>query len=129
MHKQTICITVIIGVASLFIASQGAIAQQQSSGGLKIVSSNGFKDNNEFSPSYHIVGEVQNNGSDKAEFVQVSATLYDSSNQVIGTESTYTNPSTIDPGAKAPFEILVSTDKVKGGDLNIINHFSTQPSS
>jgi hypothetical protein len=37
--------------------------------------------------------------------------------------------ATIEPGAKAPFEIIISTDKVKGGDLSIIDHFSAQPSS
>jgi hypothetical protein len=48
---------------------------------------------------------------------------------VIGTDFTYTKPSTIEPGMKAPFEILIDKDKVKGGDLGIIDHFATQIST
>ena len=113
----------------MFIPLQVAQAQQSSSSKLQIVSTNAFNDNSEFSPTYHIVGEVQNNGTDTAKFVEVSATLYDSSNQVIGTDFTFTKPSTIEPGMKAPFEILVSKDKVKGGDFSIIDHYSTQVSA
>ena len=100
------------------------LAQQ----GLVILSDNGFNDNNPSLPQYHIVGEVLNNGTQTAKFVQVSATLYDSNNKVIGTEFTYTNPSDIDPGQKAPFEVTVGTDKVMGGDLSIIDHYAVQVS-
>ncbi len=71
---------------------------------------------------YHIVGEVQNNGTQTAKFVQVSATLYDSNNKVIGTDFSFTNPSDIDPGQKASFEF----DKVMDGDLGIIDHYAVQ---
>jgi hypothetical protein len=74
-------------------------------------------------------GEVQNNGSETAKFVEVSATLYDSNNKVIGTEFAFTKPSEIEPGQKAPFEITVGTDKVMGGDLSIIDHYAVQASS
>ena len=50
-------------------------------------------------PQYRIVGEVQNNGTQTAKFVQVSATLYDSNNKVIGTDFLFTNPSDIDQGS------------------------------
>jgi hypothetical protein len=80
-------------------------------------------------PQYHIVGEVQNNGSGTAKFVEVSATLYDSNNKVVGTEFTFTKPRDIEPGQKAPFEITVGTDKVMGGDLSIIDHYAVQASA
>jgi hypothetical protein len=112
----------------LLTVSNGAFAQQQKKG-LVIVSDNGFNDNNPSLPQYRIVGEIQNNGSQIAKFVVVSATLYDSSNKVIGTESTFTTPSHIDPGQKAPFEITVGTDKVMGGDLSIIDHYAIQASA
>jgi hypothetical protein len=67
------------------------------------------------------VGEVQNNGSETAKFVEVSATLYGSNNKVIRTEFTFTKPSEIVPGQKAPFEITVGTDKLMGGGLSIID--------
>ena len=57
-----------------------------------------------------VVGEVQNNGPETAKFVEVSATLYDSNNKVIGTETTFTTPNDIEPGQKASFEITVSTE-------------------
>jgi hypothetical protein len=53
-------------------------------------------------------------------FVQVSATLCDNGTQVIGTDSAY---------MKAPFEILIDKDKVKGCDLSTIDHFATQIST
>ena len=61
--------------------------------------------------------------------LRVSATLYDSNNKAIGTEFTFTKPSEIDPAQKAPFEILVGTDKVMGGDLSTIDHYAVQASS
>jgi hypothetical protein len=84
--------------------------QQQQKKGLVVVSDNGFNDNDPNLPQYHIVGEVQNNGSEQAKFVEVSATLYDSNNKVIGTGSSFTKPENIDPGQKAPFEITVGTN-------------------
>jgi hypothetical protein len=102
-----------------------AFAQAQQ---LTILSHNGFPDNNEFLPTYHIVGEVQNNGTSTAKFVQISATLYDSNNQVIGTGNAFTNPADIEPSQKAPFEVLVTKDSVKGGDLSLIDHYAVQVS-
>jgi hypothetical protein len=69
---------------------------------------------------FSIVGEVENNGTQTASFVQLYATLYDSSNQVIGTGFAYAKPSTIEPGMKAPFEIIISKSSVKDGDFNTI---------
>ncbi len=61
--------------------------------------------------------------------MEVSATLYDSNNKVIGTGSTFTKPSDIDHGQKAPFEITIGTDQVMGGDLSIIDHCAVQAGS
>ena len=114
-------------IVPLLLLTNAAFAQQKK--GLVIVSDNGFNDNDPNLPQYHIVGEVQNNGPETAKFVEVSATLYDSNNKVIGTESTFTKPSDIDPGQKAPFEVTVSTDKVMVGELSIIDHYAVQASS
>jgi hypothetical protein len=57
---------------------------------------------------YHVVGEVQNAGSGAEDFVQVTATFYDSSNTVIAVEYTYTTLSVILPGRKSPFEIILT---------------------
>jgi hypothetical protein len=87
---------------------------------------NTFIDTNEFNPGIHIVGEVLNNGTQLATSVVVSATLYDISNQVVGTGFTYVSPSYIEPGKKVPFEILVYRNNIKGGDFRNVNHVNVQ---
>jgi len=57
---------------------------------------------------YHVVGEVQNVGSSTVDFVQVTATFYNSSNTVIAVDYTYTTLSVILPGRKSPFEIILT---------------------
>jgi hypothetical protein len=42
----------------------------------------------------------------------VKGTFYSASGQVIGTESTYSEPSELAPGQRAPFDILVSEGSV-----------------
>jgi uncharacterized protein (TIGR02588 family) len=123
--SKSVFLTAIIPLL-LLTTYHTVFAQQKQA--LVIVSDNGFNDNAPSLPQYHIVGEVQNNGAQTAKFVQVSATLYDSNNKVIGTDFSFTNPSDIDPGQKAPFEITVGTDKVMGGDLGIIDHYAVQVS-
>lgn len=69
---------------------------------VKIASSNDFIDSLGF---LHVVGEVENNSPSNIQFVKVSGTFYDSNNQVVGTGLTYTDPSDIGSGQKAPFEL------------------------
>ena len=72
---------------------------QSNPNGLQILSHNSFTD----SVGYlHVVGEVQNNTPTNAQFVQVIGTFYDNNNQVVATHFTYTNPSDIGAGQKAP---------------------------
>ena len=97
-------------------------------GGIKILSSNSFFDHNQFSPGFHIVGEIQNNSTHIDTSVQVAVTLYDNNNQTVGTANTYTTPSTILPGKKSPFEIIVNQNNVKDGDLSIIRNLELQVS-
>jgi hypothetical protein len=76
-----------------------------SSGSVSIVSSSTYE-----SSSYlHLVGEVRNTTADPREFVKVSARFYGSSGQVLATDFTYTYMSTVVSGAKACFDIILST--------------------
>jgi hypothetical protein len=43
-------------------------------------------------------GEIKNNGTETAEFVQIIATLYNANNVTLGSEFTYTEPTSIEPG-------------------------------
>ena len=58
--------------------------------------------------SYHIVGEVTNKGNEKATFVKVSGAFYNSSNIVVASDFTFTDPQDLEPGQTAPFDITVS---------------------
>lgn len=57
--------------------------------------------------AYHILGEVANQGSQKATYVKVSDAFYNSSNTVVAADFTYTDLDNLEPGQAAPFEIIV----------------------
>jgi hypothetical protein len=71
---------------------------------------------------YHIVGEVTNQGSQKATFVKVSGAFYNSSNTVVAADFTYTDPKDLESGQTAPFEIIVNAptaNDITSASLNI----------
>jgi hypothetical protein len=59
-----------------------------------------------------IIGELTNNGTDTADFVQVTATFHNAAGNIVGTDFTYTDPSSIQPGDTVPFTLLVSEESV-----------------
>jgi PDZ domain len=129
--EDTVQITVardnaIKNIALVLSATPPPSISQPSGPKLQLLGMNTFIDTNEFNPGLHIVGEVLNNGTEPATSIAVSATLYDITNQVVGTGFTYTSPSYLEPGKKVPFEILVSKNNFKGGDFRNINHVSVQ---
>jgi len=67
--------------------------------------------------AYHIVGEVTNQGSQKATFVKVSAAFYNSSNAVVAADFTYTDPKDLEPGQTAPFEIVVPSVPITSSEI------------
>jgi hypothetical protein len=74
--------------------------------------------------AYHIVGEVTNQGIQKATFVKISAAFYNSSNVVVAADLTYTDPKDLGPGQTAPFEIVVTyvpitSNKITYASLNV----------
>jgi len=76
---------------------------------LEILSHNSFTDSIGY---LHVVGEVKNNSPSTANFVKVIGTFYDSNDQVVATDFTYTNPSDISSGGTAPFEITLLSASV-----------------
>jgi hypothetical protein len=56
-------------------------------------------------PTMDINGEIQNNGTQSIDFVKVTATFYDQSNSILGSDFTYTRPTTLEPGQSAPFKV------------------------
>jgi hypothetical protein len=91
---------------------------------LRMLSNSSYTDTSGF---MHIVGEIQNDGVSRATFVEVLATLYDSGGNVVLTDFTFTDPSDIDPGEKAPFDILVTVeDRIPLVDSYSLNAQSNQ---
>jgi len=56
-------------------------------------------------PTMDINGEIQNNGTESLDFVRVTATFYDATNSILGSDFTYTEPNTLEPGQTAPFKL------------------------
>ncbi len=70
---------------------------------------------------FYIVGEVLNKAPTEKTLVKVTATLYNSARQVIGTSSTFTDPSTIPQSESAPFKFMVGSNDVS--NINLINSY------
>jgi hypothetical protein len=61
----------------------------------------------------HVVGEVYNDmAPNTANDVEVIATFYDSSDNVVGANSTFTKPISIASGEKAPFDLRLSSASI-----------------
>lgn len=54
----------------------------------------------------HVKGEVQNSGKATATFVKVIVAYYDSAGDITAVATTFTNPSTLNPGDSAPFDAI-----------------------
>jgi hypothetical protein len=70
----------------------------------------------------HVVGEITNQGSQKATYVKVSGAFYNSSNAVVATDYTFTDPKDLESGQTAPFEIIVNAptvNKITSASLNV----------
>lgn len=87
--------------------------------GVGIVSNSSWTDGAGY---VHIVGEVVNNTSQNQQFVEVDATYYDASSNVIGTDFTFTELDVLTPGEKSPFVFLVSPTSYPS-----YNHYTLGP--
>lgn len=54
----------------------------------------------------HIPGEVLNNTAERREYVKITATYYNSANQIIATDFAYTTLWTLNPRTRSPFELM-----------------------
>ena len=57
-----------------------------------------------------IVGQVKNIGDGTADFVKIGVTVYDKNGDVVGTDSTYADATTLEPNQKSSFNIFSSKD-------------------
>ena len=63
-----------------------------------------------------IIGQVKNIGSDTLEFVKIGISVYDKNGDIVGTDSTYAESSTLEPNQKSSFDILSPKDNFDGMD-------------
>lgn len=65
--------------------------------------------------SYHVTGEITNEGSDTLQFVQVTVHFYDAiGNLVADSTCCYTTPTDIDPGHTATFDSFAMSNQISG---------------
>jgi len=78
--------------------------------GLEILSNSSYVDD---VGCMHVVGEIKNVEAETTTYVMVVATFYNSTGHVVAAAFAYSDPSDIDSGQTAPFEILLTdTDRV-----------------
>jgi len=65
--------------------------------------------------SYHVIGEITNNGNSTVQNVMVTAHFYDANNGLVGVSTCcYTTPINIDPGHAATFDSFVQKSDYTG---------------
>ena len=78
--------------------------------------------------SHYLVGEVVNQTGDTLRFVEVLATFFDADAQLVGTGSTFTELSVIEPDSTAPFKMTTMNPPSVGRyDLRVDYSTTTQP--
>ena len=90
-------------VAALAFAGPAVPPAAASHGSLTVTSSTAWLDSSGY---LHISGVVVNNTASRQEFVEINATYYNASNQVIGTGFTFADLTNLAPHASSPFEIV-----------------------
>lgn len=66
-----------------------------------------------YDDTFNIAEEIRNNGTSDVDFVKVTATLYNAAGTVIGSDFTYTDPSTIESGDISPFQFRITDFNVR----------------
>jgi hypothetical protein len=94
-----------IGTYQLSISSQPAFGEQKPAF-LRLTIGRAYYSGS----TYHVIGEVTNEGNSAANFVKISGAFYDYNHQVIGEGVEYpNNVGSISPGQTAPFDMMVQS--------------------
>jgi hypothetical protein len=73
------------------------------------------------SDAYYIVGEVKNTGETPVRFVKITATYYDSNNDLIVTDWGYAELDVLLPNTKSGFTVVLLSD---AAELEKIDHYT-----
>jgi hypothetical protein len=109
LKLQLLSISILLIVTGFFSASQNSLYGQSTTPTEKNVELLSHKvKKGEYSD--RLIGQVQNNIDKNVEYVQIIATFYDQNGEMIGSKSTYSEPSDLKPTMKAPFEMFLDED-------------------
>jgi hypothetical protein len=115
---QKICKTFTILMLLQFCTTLSAsVAPARAAGNVEILSHVGYVDS---TGNYHVVGEVQNVGTQAVTFVQVTATFYDSQNRVVDSRFDLTMLNVLLVERKSPFQIAL----LDVAESSRVNHYS-----
>ena len=99
-----------IGNANTSVSGPNNSTQTQTNKGIVLLNQSFISDQ----PDDRIVGEVLNNGIRTAQFVKITASFYGINGTLLGSHMAYSDPNTIEPGNRAPFNILVTNGTISG---------------
>ena len=60
----------------------------------------------------YVVGEVSNNSGEDHDYMKVSVTLYNESDNVIGVTTAYVDADTLRNGSSSPFKMMIGESDV-----------------
>ena len=103
-HAKLIKSKLILVLLILVVSVCFPFSVAHAAGNVAVLTNAGYLDS---SGNYHIVGEVQNIGDTAVNFVQVTATYYNTNNNPIDTRFDLTMLYVIMPERKSPFEIAL----------------------
>jgi hypothetical protein len=110
---------IVAALILMFFAFSSFFQSAKALGNVKILSHSSFYDSLN---TLWVVGEVENTGDIATQFTKVTATFYNSSNQVVAVETGYTEIDVLLPGRKSPFDIMLSESD---GSLKVYNYSLT----
>jgi hypothetical protein len=110
---------IVAALILMFFAFCSFFQSAKALGNVKILSHSSFYDSLN---TLWVVGEVENTGDMATQFTKVTATFYNSSNQVVAVETGYTEIDVLLPGRKSPFSIMLLKSS---GSLEVYNYSLT----
>ncbi|MFZ7138362.1 MAG: FxLYD domain-containing protein [archaeon] len=117
MHKNCssqICLIFLLSV--LFVSSACLVNPVKAEANVEVVSHVSYVGH----LSMYVVGEVQNTGDQPVEWVEITATFYDSNDSVMATEVGYSGVDVILPERKSPFHIILLDETMVAN----VDHYS-----
>src|SRR5450759_2274295 len=111
-HKRLFALALCVLIAVLSVYSQPVHAL----GNVSLVSNSSYYDSLN---DLWIVGEVENVGDIAAQYTKITATYYNSSNQIVAIDDGYSSLDVLLSGRKSSFSILLLPSQ---GSLNVYNY-------